>query len=251
MKITLRKTISMVTGEVLEHVWYEYEGAVDLACGASNEQKQIEKKQAGWFDTAMNQAQQIFGNSSAAFQDLMNTFAPTVAAGPNQQGFSAPEEAALKSKAITESGEAYRDASTAVKEANAAAGGGNMALPGGAEIGRNIQVANAAAKNTANELNQIEQANWATGRENYNRATAGLAEAPNVFNPSTGAGSSATSSGSSAAETANKISEANNSWISGVTGALGGIVGGIATGGMKNLGEGVGFFGQNRPPAAG
>ena len=154
---------------------------VSGGCGASQEQKDIGQQQTAFMQQMMGQAQEIFGNSSSVFKDLVNTYAPTVAAGPNQKGFSLPEEAALKSQAITQTGEAYKHASQAVKQANAAVGGGNDALPGGADIGRNIDVANAGAAQTSSELNQIDQANYATGRQNYDFATTGLANAPNVF----------------------------------------------------------------------
>jgi hypothetical protein len=214
-------------------------------CGATSSQNQIEQGQQSLFNTMTSQAQQIFGSSSEVFGDLVKSFAPIVEAGPNQEGFSAPEKSALDSQAITDSGNAYRNASTSVKEAEAAVGGGNVALPGGANIGRDLSVSTSAAENTANELNQIEQNDYAQGRQNYFQAASGLAGAPQVFNPATSAGEAATGSGSAAANTANQIAQENNSWVSAVTGALGGVAGSVVSGGMKNLGAGVGFFGQN------
>lgn len=202
-------------------------------CGASTEQKQIEQKQSGLLDQMMNQSQEVFGDSSAIFKDLQSAFSPIVAAGPNQKGFSLPEESALKSGAITNTGQAYRNASQAVREANAAVGGGNEYLPGGAEIARNIEVANEGAARTADALNTIDVQNYETGRENYFQAAKGLAGAPDVFNPATKAGNAATGAGSAAAETANQIAQENNSWVSAVTGALGGIAGGAVSGAMS------------------
>lgn len=226
----------------IEALIWKWNG-VSGGCGASNEQKDIEKKQSGLMDQMTQQAQQIFGSSSTVFKDLINTFAPTVAAGPNQRGFSLPEKAAMDSAAITNTGRAYKNASQAVRQGNAAYGGGNESLPGGADIGRNLSIANEGAARTADSLNQIEQADWATGRQNYDFATQGLAGAPNVFGAATSAGDAAVGAGNAAANTANQISQQNNSWVSAVTGALGGVAGDVATGGMKNLGEGKGFFG--------
>jgi hypothetical protein len=204
-------------------------------CGASDQQKDIGQQQHNLMTQMINQSQDVFGNSSQVFKDLVNSFAPTIAAGPNQEGFSAPEKSALTSQAITQSGQAYRNASQAVKEAGAAAGGGNEYLPAGADITRNVEVANAGAAQTASELNQIEQADYATGRQNYENAVAGMENAPNVFNPATGAGTAATGSGSAAAETANQISQANNSWVNAVVGGLSGIASSFATGGLSDL----------------
>ena len=85
----------------------------------------------------------------------------------------------------------------------------------------------------------------ATALSNYNTAVAGLENAPNVFNASTSAENAATGAGTAAANTQNQISTQNNSWVQAVTGALGGIAGDTVTGGMANLGKGVGFFGGN------
>ena len=201
-------------------------------CGASSEQKQIEQKQSALLDQMMNQSQGVFGDSSQVFKDLQSAFSPIVAAGPNQPGFSAPELSALKSSAKTNTGEVYRHESQAVREANAAVGGGNEYLPGGAEIGRNIEVANRGAARTADALNKIDVLNYETGHENYFQAAKGLAGAPEVFNPATSASNAATGAGTAAADTANQIAQQNNSWVSAVTGALGGIAGSAASGFM-------------------
>jgi hypothetical protein len=233
----------MITGDVLEHVYAEYDGPVELACGASKEQTESYNTQKNLTSTAIQQAQQEFGSASSVFNSLYNSFAPIVNAGPNQKGFSAAEDSALKSGAITNTGEAYRHASTAVKEAGAAVGGGNEYLPGGAEIGRNIEVANEGAERTADSLNKIDQANYETGRENYFKAAEGLNAAPGAFGTANSGMTDAIGSGEDQAKTANDIAAANNSWVSSVTGALGGIGGAVVSGGMSNLGKGKGFFG--------
>ncbi|MFL6437715.1 MAG: hypothetical protein ACJ71Q_09060 [Terriglobales bacterium] len=202
-------------------------------CGASSEQKEIGKQQQAFMEQVMQQASTVFGKASTVFSDLMNSFAPTVAAGPNQMGFSAPQLANLNSQAITNMGQASRNASQAVKEANAAVGGGNVALPSGADIGRNLSVANSAAAETSRQLGQINEANWETGRENYQFATKGLQAAPEVFNPATAITATATNSGEAAANTANQIAQQDNSWVSGTLGALGDIAGAAMTGGMS------------------
>ncbi len=251
MRVTTKITWSMVTGEVLEHESYEYSGPVEKCCGASGDLKQLGKSQLGFFNNMVTQAQSIFGNSSNVFNSLIKTFSPIVGAGLNQEGLSAPEKAALESEAVTQSGIQTRNAMQAVKEANAAYGGGNMVLPGGSETARIIQVANAGAENTANQLNKIDLESKELGRANYFKAAAGLAEAPSVFNPATESENAATGAGNSAANTENAISQQNNSWVSSVTGALGGIAGSVVTGGFSNLGKGVGFFGGKTQDANG
>lgn len=223
---------------------YEYAGPVALMCGASQGQKDIAHQQDSTYNQMVQQSQQVFGSSSKVFTDLMSTFAPTVAAGPDQEGFSPAEKAALQSRAITQTGQAYKNAKYAVGEAQAANGGGNVAdVSGGAKVATDLGLAEGAAGETANELNTIDLNDYQTGRANYDKATAGLAEAPNVFSPATSAAGITTGAGEAAANTENQIAQQNNSWVQAVTGALGGIAGATVTGGMANLGKGVGFFG--------
>jgi len=226
---------------------FMYEGEVELACGASSGQKAIGQQQSNFYNQVTTQAGSVFGNSSTVFQDLLNTFAPTVAAGPNQQGFSPTELSNLNSQAITQTGQAYRNAKAAVGDAESAQNGGNASLPGGGNLGVNAQLAESAANQTAGELSNITQQNYAVGRQNYDVAVQGLANAPSVFNTASGFDNAATGAGSAAANTQNQISQQNNSWISAVTGALG-QVGGAAAGALLGGNSDSGSGDQNQSP---
>lgn len=248
MKIHTRLVFDMNTGVVLEAESYEYDGPVTLCCGATSAQTNLQSQQQTVFSSMQNQAQQVFGNSSTVFNDLMNTFSPTVAAGPDQEGMSAGEKANLDSQAVTSTGAAYRNASQAVGEAEAAQGGGNDSqVTGGSKTGTDLGVATSAASQESSELNQINEQDYAIGRENYNNATKGLEEATGAFNPVSSIDNSTTTAGSALGTTDDQISKENNSWVSAVTGALGNIAGDVVTGGMSNLGKGLGFFGGNGP----
>lgn len=205
---------------------YDYDGPVALCCGASQAQGQIQNQQVSAYTQMTQQAQAVFGQDSQVFNQLQSTFAPTVAAGPSQQGFSPTENANLQSQAVSQNGQAYKNAKSAVGNATASEGGGNnAALQSGVTTGTNLNVANAAASNTANELGQITEANYQTGRQNYDTAVQGLAGSTNVFNSATEAGNAATGAGGAASTTANQVATQDNSWIQSVTGALGGIAG--------------------------
>lgn len=218
---------------------HDYGGPVVFCCGATSGQQNIANTQTSTYGTLVNQAQQVFGNSSTVFNDLVSTLSPTVQAGPNQQGFSPAEVSALNSSAITNAGNAYRNARQAVGESEAAQGGGNVAdVSGGSKTATDLGIAESAAAQTSNSLNEIQQANYATGRQNYDTAVTDLSGAPSVFNPATSAASAATNAGEQAANSENQIASQDNSWVNAVTGALGGVAG-IATGGLiKNLGSG-------------
>lgn len=205
-------------------------------CGASDEQKQTFNEQNDLFKQLSDNYSSIFGSASGVFNDLTSALAPIVAAGPNQKGFSAGEDASLRSQAITETGQSYKNAKQALGEINASRGGGTTALPGGAQMGEDTQLATAAANQTSGQLNQIEQANWSQGRQNFFNAINPLESATNVFNPATGAGEAATGAGSAASTTANEISQSNNSWVSAVTGMLGGIASNLVAPGSSLMG---------------
>lgn len=207
---------------------FDYVGPVSLLCGATSAQNNLANEQSSFFSNAIQQSQQIFGKDSTIFNSLMKTFAPTVAAGPSQEGFSAAEKSNLQSQAITETGQAYKNAKAAVGNAEAAQGGGMSVLPGGARVGADINLATSAANQTANELGQINQADYDQGHKNYDEAVSGMMNAGNVFNSSTSAEEGATGAGNSAASTANQVAQENQSWVQSVTGALGGIAGAAA-----------------------
>ena len=219
-------------------------------CGASSSQNQIEQQQQQYYQTLQQQAQQEFGQASKVFNDIYTAMSPIIAAGPDQQGFSASELQNLNQTAITGTSQAYTSAAQAVRQQAAAAGGSNF-VPTGASIQSNQVLAGGAAAQEGNELSQIEQANYATGRQNFFTAEGDLAAATGTFNPATGASGAANTGGEAAANTANQIAQENNSWMTAVSGALGGIAGGVVSGGMSNLGKGVGFFGSNAPAPTG
>lgn len=202
---------------------YDYYGEVELACGASPDQEAVQDAQMGYMAQAASQSAAIFGADSQVYSSLMATFAPIVAAGPGQEGFSPAEKANLNSEAITETGQSYKNAKEAVGESQSSVGGGNTSLPSGTQTGEDLQLAESGANQTASELGQITQADYNQGNQNYNQAVAGEMAAPGVFNGATSAVNSLTGSSSAAGNTANQIAQENNSWVQGVTGALGGI----------------------------
>lgn len=221
-------------------VYFDYSGEVALCCGATPGQTEVGNTQSAAYTQMVSQASQQFGQASGVFNDLISSFAPTVAAGPDQEGFSAGELSNLNSEAITQTGQAYKNAKAAAGDANAAVGGGNVNLPGGAKVGTNDALAVGAADQTASELGQIKQADYTAGKQNYNTAVTGLENAPGVFGTSNQAGEAATGSGTAASNTQNQIATQDDSWVNAVTGALGSVAG-VATGGIiKNYGAGSG-----------
>lgn len=205
---------------------YILEGrTVSGACGASGDQKSIAASQKQNFEDFANESQQIFGNSSQIFKDITSNFEPVLAAGPDQNGLSVPELAALKSQAVTNAGNAYRNAARATGERIAASGGGNAVLPSGQSDALMRDVAIAGAGKTADALTNIDIQNKEIGRQNWMNAAGVLAGSLNVFNPSINSNSSTTGSGSAAMSGANTVQQANRQWVGDVTGILGDVAG--------------------------
>lgn len=214
-------------------------------CGATKQQKDIASQQSSFFTTMTQQAQQVFGAASGVFKDLVNTFAPVVAAGPNQEGFSGAEKTAMTTVARDSTANAYKNADKALESQIAARGGGNQYIPSGADDQMREQLAAAAAESQSNKELNITQEDYAQGRQNWAEATRGLAGAPGVFGTATGAGSAATGAGGAAEQGANDVAMADNSWVNATIGAIGGVAGAAASGGMSHLGHGGGGGGTS------
>lgn len=215
---------------------------VSGGCGASSSENNISQQQQANFSQLTTQAQQEFGNSSQIFQDLSNSFAPVLAAGPGQSGFTAPELANLQSQAVTQGGIAARNAQQAYGEQAAAAGGGMAILPSGAVQANNANIAQASAANTANQLSNINLQNAQLGRQNWLQAAGVLSGAPGVYGTANSAAGTATNAGQAAFGGAQGIQQANSAWVGDVMGVLGdasqiasgGLAGGAFGGGGGN-----------------
>ncbi len=190
-------------------------------CGATSQQNQIEAAQQSGFTTIQNEAQQLFGENSSLYNNLLASLEPILKAGPGQEGFSQQELTALNTEASTGVSSNYQNAEKAVRETGAAAGGGNEPIPSGAETQLAEEVGTAAAGQESAEESQITEANYATGRENYQGAVEGLLSAGNVFNPTEALNSEATGAGTAAANTANQIAQENFSPYGALIGAAG------------------------------
>lgn len=190
-------------------------------CGASGQQKQLESEQANYYSVMTQEAQQVFGEDQQLFNYEVATFEPIINKGPNQQGFSQTELDTLNSNAITTAGQNYANAAKAVNEQIAAQGGGNEFIPSGANNQLKEQVATSAAALTSHEENQILQAGYQQGYNEYEQAVAALSGAPNVLSGAANFSNAATNAGNAASQTANEIAQEDNSWMGAVGGLLG------------------------------
>ena len=203
-------------------------------CGASNDQKDLEKEQAAFYAQTTAQAAQVFGMANTVFNEITAAAAPIVAAGPSQEGYSAAEKQVLNSQAISSTAGSYDSLSKALNSKIAANGGG-ASITSGAALQQQEQLGVSAANQISSQELGITSDSYKQGNANYNAAVGELAAAPGVFNTSANVNNAATGAGSAASTSANNITNANNSWVSSVTGALGGVAGNVVNANPGNV----------------
>ena len=244
MKIYTKVVWDIESIRVIESESYDYDGPVELACGATGGQREIASSQQSFMNQLDSDFASNFGAQSDIYKNLTQSLTPMLEAGPNQQGFSPAENAALNTQAINTTGANYRNAAQAV--------GGQLAgrgLPGGSGDGSGLEsgidqqikgnLAGQAAGQLSSEQNQITQANYAQGRQNFFGAEAGLGGVASGLNP-TGLAGQATSAGDAAATSANNIAAANAAPWNAVGKLVGGVAGDLIGGPGFNLISGLG-----------
>lgn len=213
---------------------------VALCKGASSAQTNLANSQSNFYNTLQTDYSTQFGQQSAILGSLQKTLSPIVNAGPNQFGFSAAQTNNLNSSAIQNTAQGYANASQALKENQAASGGGNTLLPNGAQSAQQGALASSAANNQSNQLLGIQQAGYQQGNANFNNAVGQLGGVAAQYNP-TGFSNSATGAGNAAASEQNTITQENNAaspWnlVGGILGGAASAFGGGLLGGLgKNL----------------
>jgi hypothetical protein len=152
-----------------------------LGVGASSGSKAINNETGAAYGTAIQQANQEFGDSNTAFNDLMTSMAPIAKAGPGQMGWTAAQSNAVNSQTINQTAAQYKNASAAVQNQIGAEGGGNIALPSGANIATEEGLAEAGAQQESSALANNTIANAAQGNANWQFAEGAIQKAPSMF----------------------------------------------------------------------
>ena len=191
-----------------------------LGVGASGGSKLINKEANAVYGTAIDQAKQEFGDANKVFNDILQSTAPIVAAGPEQTGFSAQQEAAINANTVDTTAAQYKNAATAVRSEIGAQGGGNIALPSGVNIATEEALAEAGAQQVSSGLRANLQADYAAGNENWKFAEGALSKAPGVFETANTATADTAKLGETALQS-QKVIDAAPSWQKIGMGALG------------------------------
>lgn len=214
-------------------------------CGATAAQTQLQTEQADFYQEATQEATTAYSEDQQLLGEITKAYEPILQKGPNQQGFSQAEDQTLNAQAVEGTAENYSAAAKAVNEGEAAQGGGNIPLsqPQGAQL--KAEVATSAAGQESAEEQQIEQADYQQGFNEFTQAGQAISTASGQLSP-TAYTSAATGAGSAASTTAEDIAQENDSWINAAIGAAGSIGKGFA--GDFNFGSGSGGSGASYGP---
>ena len=175
-------------------------------CGPTGQEDQISDEQAQFFKTLTQQYQTVFGQNQAITGALTNAFTPILKAGPSQTGFAPGEVNALQTQNTENVATNYAQAQKATAQILASRGGGNTFLPSSVNATILAQNANAAAAARSAGQNQITQANYNQGYQNWQQAASVLNGTASQLNPvsyagtTTGAGQAAFGSAGSIAQ---------------------------------------------------
>lgn len=209
-------------------------------CGPSKQQEQIAGQQASFAGTLQSNYATQFGAQSAILSSLNNAMSPIVAAGPNQQGYSAQELSALNAHAINTAGGAYKNAAQAVS-GQLAGRGGDSGLTSGVDAQIKGSLASSAAGNASNALNTIATQNYDVGRQNFFNAASGQRALAGLYDP-TGYAGQGTGASNAAFGDATKVQDEKNQEESEIAGGIASIGMDAATFGVGAAGGG-GFVG--------
>lgn len=191
-------------------------------CGATDAQKQLQAEDLQTLQDYDAMLKQQYANQGAIYSQVKSVLDPILNAGPGQKGFSAAEKADLNAQTVEGTAENYSAAAKAVNENLAARGGGTNPLPTGAETQLREEVAQSAAQTQSNEEAEVEEQDYATGRQNFLNAEQGEMAIASGENPLGYAGA-VTNSEEAAGSIADQIAKENNSWYTAALGAAGSI----------------------------
>ena len=186
---------------------------------ASSAETNLANEQASFYQTLTAAYQTEFANQGAILMSMDKAWQPILNAGINQYGFSPQEDTSMRTQASDTIANNTAAAQTALNENLAARGGGNTFTPSGATSQLEAGLLSSEATQQSATANQITQAGYATGRQNFLAASGALSGVAQQYNPLGYAGAT-TNAGGSAFGMANTVNTENTAWQGELTGAL-------------------------------
>lgn len=151
-------------------IYLKLYGPLAFGCGPTSSQQSLQASEQQFTNELQQNYATNFGENQAVLNHLNGILSPILQAGPNQTGFSPQETAALNTQAINTTGTGAANAERAI--ANETAGrndSGNLPEAGNVAALK-AGAASAAEGQLSNEELGITEANYATGRANFNSA---------------------------------------------------------------------------------
>jgi hypothetical protein len=158
-------------------------------CGPTSQEEELQGQSQAFSTLLQGNYNTLFGNQLNVLNSINRSLSPILAAGPSQQGFSAPTLAAMNTQAINASGAASRNAQQAVANFGAGqGGGGSSGLISGVQRQLQGAVASQSANQYANAQNNITLANYSQGNTNFWRAQGGADQLAAGYSPNSAQG---------------------------------------------------------------
>ena len=213
--------------------------------GPSGTQQALQQEEADFYKNQISSYNTAYSNFKDIQTTLNKQFAPILAAGPGQFGFTPDETTALRTQATEGTAQGYQAAQRALQQRIATQGGGtsNINLTGGPSAQVQEELAATGAQTSAQQNLGITTSGYQQGLTNWQNAASGEENLAAGWNPNAFAGST-TNAASPANSEANTIAQQGQQIWGSVLGALGGVAGnmagGWAQGGFKMPGGGGG-----------
>lgn len=222
-------------------VSYEYEGPLELACGAGKEMKESYAAMKDLTSTITGTMTKIFGQNQNILNTITASLTPIVQAGPNQSAYSPEELKNLQTQSDEDIAKQTKGAGVAL-ESQLASRQGNQFIPSGGDTQLRADLLNRSAVATADAHRQNILRGYDLGRQNYFQALSGMTAAPGALeSPAISAENPAISSAENQSTEADKIQAANRAWMKPLAGLAGGVLSAIPGVGVagKAIGAGV------------
>lgn len=219
MRVLIKKTISMLTGEVLEEIAYDYQGPVWLCCSSGDSgDASLEATQDAMTTTLNNAFSQSFSANQSILKNLTAQLNSVVA---NPQGFSPSTLASMRTSASDTTARQFASSARsagafAMSHAGTGTGSGVAAQIGG-------QVAEGAAAQDSSEQNQISIQNGLLQNQNYWNGINGLSGVAAQYNPTGYANSGANIANSATSASSALLASQQAGWQD-----VGGVISGVA-----------------------
>lgn len=218
--------------------------------GATKGEKGDAAAESTFMENLQGEQSQQFSQEQQAQQQVQKAWAPIVAGGAYQYGFSTAEDQQLQQNIVNQGAQAVQNTENASLLREQQESGGAQTAPTGADAAINAQVAATGAQSTATNLANEKLAGYEQGSKLFQEGTAAETSVAELANPSGYAGA-ATGAAGAANQGQQIVNTANaNSLTSKL---LGGVVGGgltALTGGLSNM-AGGGTFGTGVAEAFG